>query len=225
MKTKPFAFITLFLVLILALSACNPEATTPAPSGGVSTTETTAASTTAEAGAAPAEASAATASCPTGTWTLTDFMPYILSLEQNLSSMTENEYTFSNNTFSGLVTYVFNEDGTASVTGDNFSQGLTMSVTVGDQPLDVPITITINGTSTANYSLEGNKISFIDQQPGDMSVNVDVMGSATSMNDLLGQPGTVQLYQFACPDANTLSLQVIAIEDMVLAPLTLTRVP
>ena len=124
-----------------------------------------------------------------------------------------------------MVTYVFNEDGTASVTGDNFSQSLTMSVTVGDQPLDVPITITINGTSTANYSIEGDKISFIDQQPGDMSVNVDVMGSATSMNDLLGQPGTIQLYQFNCPDANTLSLQVIAIEDMVLAPLTLTRVP
>lgn len=225
MKIKLAAFITILLVLILTLSACNPEATTPAPAGGGTGVEATAAPSGSETSGTESDPAGTIASCPAGTWTLTDFMPYILSLEQNLSSMTENEYTFSNNTFSGLVTYVFNEDGTASITGDNFNQSLTMSVAVGDQPMDVPITITINGTSTANYSIEGDKISFIDQQPGDMSVNVDVMGSATSMNDLLGQPGTIQLYQFNCPDANTLSLQVIAIEDMVLAPLSLTRMP
>lgn len=224
MKNKSFAFIALLLVLILMLSACNPEPTTPAPTGG----EPAAGASTspADAGSTGTGSSnaAAVGSCPTGTWTLTDFMPYILSVEQNLSSMTENEYTFSNNTISGMVTYVFNDDGTASVTGDNFSQSLTMSVNVGDQSMDVPITITINGTSTANYSIDGDKISFIDQQPGDMSVSVDVMGSATSMDDLLGQPGTVKLYQYTCPDANSLSLQVIAIEDMLLAPLTLSRV-
>ena len=71
-----------------------------------------------------------------------------------------------------------------------------------------------------------DKITLQDQDLGDYVITIDISGSPTNMDtSLFGDPGTTKLYQFSCPDTNTLSLKVIAVEDMDLAPLIFTRVP
>jgi hypothetical protein len=205
MKNKFALLLSLSFVLIIALTACQPETSQPAEA--VQTTE------------APA-----VAACPIGTWNMSDFISYILSMQQNLSSMTNSEYTFKDTVVSGNAQFVFNEDQTAVFRGDNFTESFTMSVNPSGTAMDIPITIQINGSSTSKYSIDADKISFSDQDSGDLVINVDIMGSVIPMDQgLLGQPGTVQLYQFACNGTDTLTLKVIAINDMDLEPLTLTR--
>lgn len=95
---------------------------------------------------------------------------------------------------------------------------------VNGQNMDIPISMTINGASTAQYSVDGDKISFSNQDQGDFQINVDTMGITTVIDQgLMGNPGTIQLYQYACTDVNTLSLKGIA-TNQDLAPLILTRV-
>jgi hypothetical protein len=221
MKKNLLVYISL-LVITALLAACNSATPTPAPAAATTAVVSTESQPTETAATAVPQAASP---CPVGTWALTDFSTYMLSLQQNLTTLTQNEYSFSNNSYSGLATFVFNDDHTASFSGDNFNQSMTMSANMSGTALEIPMTISINGTSTAKYSIDGDKISYTDQDAGNLVVNVDVMGSASTLDQgMLGQPGTVQLYQFACPDPNTLTLKVIAVQDMDLAPLTLTRV-
>ena len=92
--------------------------------------------------------------------------------------------------------------------------------------MDIPITLNMNGTSTANYTIEGDQITFLDQDPGDLEIVMNMMGEQTTFNtSVMGDPGTVQLYQFPCADANTLLLKVTAVTTMDLTPLILIRIP
>ena len=131
--------------------------------------------------------------------------------------------TITSQAFTGKANFTFNSDGTAKFSADNFNQKFTLSTDVSGQKLDIPITLNINGSSTAKYSVADNKITFSDQNQGDQKITVDTMGSASSIDGLLGKSGTMQLYQYTCTDANTLSLKVIAVKNVDLAPLTLTR--
>ncbi len=120
----------------------------------------------------------------------------------------------------------FNLNCSGSFTAENIVESFTMSIDAGGTPMDIPITLTMNGTSTANYTIEGDQITFLDQDPGDLVIVMDMMGEQTTFNtSVMGDPGTVQLYQFSCADANTLSLKVTAVTTMDLAPLILTRIP
>ena len=126
----------------------------------------------------------------------------------------------------GTAIMTFNLNCSGSFTAENIVESFTMSIDAGGTPMDIPITLTMNGTSTANYTIEGDQITFLDQDPGDLVIVMDMMGEQTTFNtSVMGDPGTVQLYQFSCADANTLSLKVTAVTTMDLAPLILTRIP
>lgn len=219
MNKKLAKFSIVFLIIALTLSACNlPNATS------TSSTEASNNSYTGSTAATATDAPAIPGACLIGTWSLTDFGPYMDSIKQNLSSKSNNNFTFTNGTFSGSATFIFKPDNTASIKMDNFTQNLTMSMKVSDNTIDVPMTLTVNGSSSSSYSIDGDKISFTNQDPGDMKITIDTNGTVSTMDQyMFGEPGTQKLYQYSCPDANTLSLKVIAVESMDLAPLMLTR--
>lgn len=218
MKRSILVTLSVTLLLLFALAGCNlpTSASTPEP-----IEETEIISEELPTSSAETEAPAI-GPCPVGTWNMTDFVPYMNSFLDNLSANTGGDFTFSNSEYSGTARFVFNPDQTVAFSTDNFTQSLTMSAS----GMEIPLTVSINGTSTADYSIAGDEISFSNQDTGDLLITVDVFGSATTIDEsLLGQPDTVRLYQFGCPDANTLSLKVIAIDDMDLEPIILTRAP
>lgn len=214
--SKRLFVISLVAMLAMVLSACG--GTVPTAVGGAD----------APGGAAPAtEAPVAveTLACPYGNWQLADFSSYLSSLQSNLNS-SQTTATVSDLGATGTAIMTFNEDGSGSFTADNFVESFTMSIDAGGANMEIPITLTMNGTSTANYTIEGDQITFLDQDPGDLVIVMDLMGEQTTFNtSVMGDPGTVQLYQFSCADANTLSLKVTAVTTMDLAPLILTRIP
>ena len=213
MKATPryFFILSLLAVMALTLSACGGAAT---PAAGTSTD------------AAPAATVAVSSpDCPYGKWQVNNFDAYMQSVMSGINSM-QTEATMTNTGTSGTAYITFNEDGTGSFSADNFVNNFTMSIPAGDTTMELPIVLTQNGTSTAHFTIEGDKITLQDQDLGDYVITIDFSGQTSNMDtSLFGDPGTTQLYQFSCPDANTLSLKVIAVDNMDLAPLTFTRVP
>lgn len=221
MKKLIFVF-TLMLIAGLALSACSTalQATTQASNPAAATSQPTTSVPTATEPAAPTAAG----SCLIGDWNLTDFSSYMNSIQQNAATSSGAAFTITSQNFTGSAKIAFNSDNTAKLSADNFVQKFDMLMAVNGQNMDIPISMTINGASTAQYSVDGDKISFSNQDQGDLQINVDTMGITTVIDQgLMGNPGTIQLYQYACTDANTLSLKVIA-TNQDLAPLILTRV-
>lgn len=214
---------SLLLVIALALAGCGSAPVAPTAITAVPATSEPVATITAAATEAPA---AAADDCLVGSWKMNDFATYMDYVKQNITENSENGVTFTSGDFSGTATFVFNPDHTSSLITDNFTQSFTMTMSVADSPVEIPITLIINGKSTADYTVEGDTITFSNQNEGDLLIAVDTMGSTTTMTQsMFGEPDTVKLYQYACVDANTLSLKVIAVDDMDLAPLILTRVP
>ena len=217
MKNKISAFIAILLVSLFLLAACKPEGTASEPADNTDS-ELPAAETT----EVPTEESA-TNSCPVGSWDLTDFSAYMNSVQQNVNA-SSGDITMTSNDFTGASQIIFNEDQTAVFSAENFTQSFTLTTTAVGQALEIPIILTINGTSTTDYSIDGDKITYSNQNNGDMVISVDTMGSVSTLDQsLFGEPGSIQLYQFSCPDPDTILLDVIAIENMDLAPLTMTR--
>ncbi|NMC86097.1 MAG: hypothetical protein GYA58_12505 [Anaerolineaceae bacterium] len=210
---------TLLLAAAFMLAACNGA------SSGSSTSEpSSAAETDSALPAATTAAPSLPGDCLIGSWSLTDFSSYMASIQQNLSSASGNDVTFSSGDFSGSATWTFNADNTAVFSAENFQQNMTMHTSVNDTVMDIPISININGSGTGKYAVEDDKISFSDQDNSSIAINIDVMGTASTIDQsLMGESGTTRLYQYTC-SGDTLSLKVIAVENMDLAPLTLTRI-
>ncbi len=228
MKTKKslrvFTLISLSLMAVLLLSACNfplfnmgSTATPESPSGDMPAAPTEAATMSSDMG------SGGGGSCLVGRWTLSDFSSYFNSINNLLPanagvSVTGGDYT-------GSAIFDFGADGNGSFIADNFSQNYTVNIDAGGNPMEIPTSLVVNGTATMKYTVEGDEITFSDQAYGDTTIQLTMMGSTTNLeNNLLGDPGTIKVYQYSCVDANTLSLKVIAV-DADLAPLILTRVP
>ena len=204
---------TLLLAAAFTLAACSGSSE-PSPAAG--TDSALPVGTT----AAPSQPG----DCLIGSWSLTDFSSYMASIQQNMSSASGNDVTFSSGDFSGSATWTFNADNTAVFSAENFQQNMTMHTTVNDTAMDIPISININGSGTGKYAVEDDKISFSDQDNSSIAINIDVMGTASTIDQsLMGESGTTRLYQYTC-SGDTLSLKVIAVENMDLAPLTLTRI-
>jgi hypothetical protein len=217
-KRNSFSILAILVVLIAAfmLAACSSNSSEATQAGG---------STSAASETAATSAPASDESCLVGTWQLTDFSAYMTSIEQNTASDSGGDMTMKSGDFSGSATWTFNADKTADFAADTFQQDFTMTTTAAGNPMDIPISLKINGTSSADYSIDGDKVTFSNQKQDSLNISVDVMGTSSPVDtSLMGNPGTVQLYQFNCVDANTLSLKVIAVENVDLAPLTMTRV-
>jgi hypothetical protein len=215
--TMRIAFVSIMVMLVLTLSACTGNGSAgdtgnaPAGTGSVG-----------DSGNAPA---AAAPQCPYGTWQITDFSGYMQSVAANIKQMS-SDVTVNGMSTTGTATLTFNEDGTGSFIADNYVNNFTMSFAAGGTTMDIPIVLTQNGTSTAHYKVEGDQITFLDQDPGDLVITIDISGSSSNFDtSVLGTPGETQLYQFSCVDANSLSLKVTAVTNMDLAPILLTRVP
>lgn len=200
--------LSLMAIMTLVLSACSGAA---APSAGSGTD-------------APV-AAVSTPDCPYGKWQVTNFDSYMQSVMTGINNM-QTEATMTNTGTSGTAYITFNEDGTGSYSAENFINNFTMSFLAGETTMDIPVILTQNGTSTAHFTIDGDKITLDDQDLGDYVITIDISGNTSNMDtSVFGTPGSTKLYQFSCPDANSLTLKVIAVEDMDLAPLTLTRVP
>lgn len=219
MKTTAKRFIlslSVLTIVVLLLSACSGSTT---PTGGG---EPSAPGSSTEAPASATEIPAAsTPDCPYGKWKVTNFDTYMQSVTASISSMA-SDVTVSNTTTTGDAYLTFNEDGSGSFMADNFIVNFTMEIS----SMALPVVLTQNGTSTAHFTISGDQITLEDQDMGDYTILMDMAGTTSNLDfNVLGNPGEVQLYQFSCPSADTLSLKVIAVDDMDLAPLELIRVP
>ncbi len=73
----------------------------------------------------------------------------------------------------GSITYVFGNDGVASVEADGFK--LTLNVDVQGVTLD--IVVSIDGRATANYTLgDPNKVTFSNPKTGDLKFSATLNG-------------------------------------------------
>ncbi len=203
--------LSLLVITTLLLSACN----TGSSAGGTQAPDSSS-STDAPVIAAPA--------CPYGKWQVNNFDSYMQSVMSNINNM-QTEATVTNTGTSGTAYITFNEDGSGSFTAENFVNNFTMSFSAGDTTMDLPVILTQNGTTTAHFTIDGDKITLDNQDLGDYVITINLSGNVTNLDtSVLGTPGTTQLYQFSCPDINTLLLKVIAVDNMDLDPLTFTRV-
>ena len=173
-------FAAVMLCLALLASACTSAATTtPAPAAPAQP----AVQPTATATAAPTNTPAPTATtAPTATpapaqgaaclvmasWQLADMSDYFAGV----MSQAGNGAKFVGQ--DGTVTYVFGNDGVASVEADNFK--LTLAVDV--QGTTFNIIVSINGRATANFTLsDPDKITFSNPQLGDLKFSATMNGT------------------------------------------------
>ena len=73
----------------------------------------------------------------------------------------------------GSITYVFGNDGIASVNANNFKMTLAVDV----QGVSLEVIVSINGQATANYTLsDPNKITFSNPHLGDLKFSATLNG-------------------------------------------------
>jgi hypothetical protein len=205
--TRVFAAITLF---VLVLTACTP----PGNSGsGSDSTAVPEAISTMQTGA-----------CLIGTWQVSNYPEYIGSLSNASPAGSAGGFTINDHGSTGTIQMAFNADNTATFTANQFTESLSMVTTANNTTLEIPIEIKENGTSTSDYSVNGDQISFSNQVQGDFTYDISILGRPSALDgSLFGSSGSVTVYQYQCPDANTLSLKVIAV-NRDLAPLLFSRV-
>ena len=107
------------------------------------------------------------------------------SIEQNTASSSGGDFTLTSQKFTGAAAWTFNADNTSEFSADNFEQDFTMSTTAGGQSMDIPISLKINGKSTAAYSVDGDQISFSNQEQSGLTIDADVMGASTPLDTSL----------------------------------------
>ena len=208
---NPLLIFFSILTVALLLSACSLPGT---PTGGSTPTSVPEPISTTSPG-----------SCLVGNWQVTNYPEYISSLSNAFPSDSAGGFTINDHGSTGTIQISFNADNTASFTADNFTESMSMNATNNGTTLDIPIEIKENGTSTSNYSVDGDQISFSNQVQGDFTYDITIMGQPSALDgSLFGSSGSVTVYQYQCLDANTLSLKVIAV-NRDLAPLQFTRVP
>lgn len=217
-----FSLLSLVLILGLALTGCSTDSATPLSDETVVPNVEKVTAT--EALTATATLAATTGDCLVGSWMLTDFSAYMDSIKNDISQDSGGDFTITSGDFTGSATLDFNPDHTSSFVSEDFSQSFAVGVKISDQTMEIPVTLIINGKSTADYSIEEKNITFSNQNENDMLIAIDVAGSVTTLTQsMFGEPGTQELYQYDCVDANTLSLKVLSVDNMDLAPLILTR--
>ena len=173
-------FVVVMLCLALLASACtSATTTTPAPAAPTQP----AVQPTATATAAPTNTPAPTATtAPTATsapaqgaaclvmasWQLADMSDYF----RGVMSQAGNGAKFIGQ--DGTVTYVFGNDGVASVEADNFKMTLAVDV----QGTTLNIIVSLNGHATADFTLsDPDRITFSHPQMGDLKFSATMNGT------------------------------------------------
>lgn len=217
------SLLSIVLIIGLALTGCSSPSA--APISEATATPIIEEATATEAPTATAAPSTEAGVCLVGGWTLTDLSAYMDSIKNQISLDSDGDITITSGNFAGNATLFFNSDNTSSFETEDFGQNFTIAMKISDQTMEIPVKLIINGKSTADYSIEGKNITFSNQNENDILIAIDVAGSVTTMDQsMFGEPGTQKLYEYNCIDANTLSLKVINVDGIDLAPLLLTRV-
>jgi hypothetical protein len=180
-RSRPF--ILLVLCTALLISACTttattatsvpaqqppaaPAATQPPPTPTTAPTNTPAPSPTPQPTATPAPAQGG--ACLVGvTWQLSNMTDYFTSV---MAQAGGGPKVASQD---GTITYVFGNDGIATMEADNFK--LTLQVDVQSVSLD--IVVDINGRATANFTLsDPNEITLSNPKMGDLKFGATLNG-------------------------------------------------
>jgi hypothetical protein len=237
MKTfRHVSLITIASLFLLGLTACasSPaaEATpTPTPAalsaagtvdpGVESTPAPTSAPAAAEPTAEPTSDNSA-AACLIGKWQLSDFSAYFRSIQSNIES-TASDITVTDLGQTGTAYFTFNADGSGAIQAEEFNQSFSMAVDAGGSSMEIPAAVTLNGVASSDYSVSGDTITFTNQQYDTFMMDIDVMGSTTTMTpDFFGSADETASFTYTCA-GNTLTWDVI-LSSLDLAPVTLTRV-
>jgi hypothetical protein len=162
------------ICLSLFATACSSSATaTPAPTQPVTQPTATTAPTntpvpTATAAPTDTPAPARGAACLVmASWQLSDMSDYF----SGVMAQAGGGAKFIGQT--GSITYVFGNDGVASIEADNFK--MTMQVEAQGTAFDIVVSIT--GRATANFTLsETDKITFSTPQMGDLTFSATMNG-------------------------------------------------
>lgn len=160
-----------------------------------------------------------TSSCITGEWQVGDMSSYIASvlpIEMHLTGELQFKGT------SGTMHYTFADDGQVTLKADSYT--FHFVVAVSEIP-DLPLEITLNGSSSGSYTADDNFLNLSAEAPADLKVTVKVAGEAMMENARvanlvpMGGPGD-QSYPYLC-EGNT--LRILSPVPTAL-PITLTRV-
>ncbi len=215
-----------FLILIMgimafSISACNFPGVGSEP--GITVTPEAEPMET----AAPTEAPAEPGACLVGSWNMTDFRPFVNSLQDTMNAASGGQnFTIENYQSTGVANMTFNADNTAEFSAEEYVQSYTLVTNISGQSMSFENQLTMNGLGTANYLVEGDTITFSNQDNSGWTILMETLGTVTELDQsLFGEPESIQLYQYSCPDANTLALKVIAIDNMDPDPFIMTRVP
>lgn len=212
--------LSLFILAALLLSACNFPLFSP--TSDVSTDDLS----STESPSQPTDQNDAPAgstndNCLIGRWQVTDFSAYFDSIKSSLPA--DSDLTITNSVNSGTAIFEFDADGVTTFSGEQFNQSFTVSSTVSGLPLEIPVSILVDGPSKGHYSLTGDRISFHDVEYDNTTIDISVMGSSTRIEDTpLNTEGETDLYTYTCEN-DSLWLKLISV-DLDLAPITLIRI-
>jgi hypothetical protein len=233
MKTfHKVSLITAASLILLGLTACAPSSdteATPTPTLAALSAagtadpgvENTPAATSAPTAAEPTSDNSA-AACLIGKWQLSDFSAYFRSIQSNIES-TASDITVTDLGQTGTAYFTFNADGSGAIQAEDFSQSFSMAVNAGGSSMEIPAAVTLNGVASSDYSVSGDTITFANQQYDTFMMDIDVMGSTTTMTpDFFGSADETAAFTYTCA-GNTLTWDVI-LSSLDLAPVTLKRV-
>jgi len=205
----------LAIALMLAMSACG--------SGPINPTASSSSNSSSSSGVSTASTSAANSNCLIGTWNLTDFSFYLNAYKSYLEAT--GSVSISSEPGTGTARIVFSSDGTATFTAAKLEQKFTVTQTAGGKSVKRSVAVDIDGAGSSKYSVNGDQISFSDQDISSLNTIITEMGiTAPDTFNLMGKAGTIKTYYFSCPDANALNLNEVSTQGKTdLAPITFTR--
>jgi len=92
------------------------------------------------------------ASCLVGTWTIADFDSFVRA---SLPAGAFDDNSLQYDSTQGRILYVFSEDGKVTVKAQHYTT--TFNVIV--DPTNMKLAVTMDGTTTGTYSVQGNRVS------------------------------------------------------------------
>lgn len=150
--------------------------------------------------------------CLVGDWKLVDVSAYMITSME--SAGIPIEYEFS----SGEAFYVFSTDGLFLLQANQYTQNFVLkSVT------DVPITISLDGVGSANYSASEGRVEFTNMSSPGLVFEVTVFDETESLDFwALDDPSATSVFLYECIGTDTLHLTP-PINDYAVFPVILQR--
>ncbi len=108
--------------------------------------------------------------CLVGTWAIADFDSYVRSL---IPAGAFEDNTLQYDSTEGRILYTFSEDGKVTVKAQHYSTLFNVKV----DPVNMKLAVTMDGSTTGTYSVNGNRVS-IDKIKDDQMTFAAVLDGA-----------------------------------------------